>query len=463
MTLALSWPLLVAGLPLSVALLARLEVRTERLRMAALASAGLAMGSGLLALVIPELAALRLDGPAFLPSWLGAGLLSVSQLSTPLVPLPATLWLITLAATPRGRLDRTGIGRTSLTTALVTCAFLTENPVVLTLVWIATSLVFLRGLSRTEHGRVRRNSGLYLWASVVLLVAGVALTLVAGAPATEEAGLVLIMGAVLIRKGIFPFHAWIPNTFDRGRIGPTVLFCAPQLGTYVAAVLVVPRASEGLLQGVAALSLATAVYGAVLALVQHDARRATGYLFVSQSALVLAGLDSTSAEALAGSLVLWVSSALAFTGMARTVLALEARRGRLDLRTYHGGYEQMPLLAAGFLVLALACTGFPGTLGFVGEEMLLEGATHEFPVLGLMVVAASAFTGMAVLRMYFSLFCGRRSRGVRLGLRRREAIVMGALAAVLVTTGIFPRLIAESRYHAAKRMIEQRAEAAARR
>ena len=196
----------------------------------------------------------------------------------------------------------------------------------------------------------------------------------------------LVVVAALIRKGVFPFHAWIPEIFDRGRIGPTVLLCAPQMGSYVTAVLILPRATPEVLHVVAILALVTAAYGAALALVQTDARRACGYLFVSQSALVMAGLDCRSQAALSGSLVLWISSALAFAGLARIVLVLEARRGRLDLSRYHGGFERMPMLALSFLAMGLACTGFPGTLGFVGSELLLGGATAEFPLLGFFVV-----------------------------------------------------------------------------
>ena len=104
---------------------------------------------------------------------------------------------------------------------------------------------------------------------------------------------------------------------------------------------------------------------------------------------------------------MWLSAGLAFAGLARCVLVLEARRGRLDLTTYHGGYERMPLLAISFLAMGLACTGFPGTLGFIGQELLVDGAVDAFPVMGFAVVIASALTGLAVLRMYFSLFCGR--------------------------------------------------------
>ncbi|MCZ7686551.1 MAG: proton-conducting transporter membrane subunit [Sandaracinaceae bacterium] len=159
---------------------------------------------------------------------------------------------------------------------------------------------------------------------------------------------------------------------------------------------------------------------------------------MSQSALVMAGLDCTSPEALAGSLVLWISSGVAFAGLARAVLVLEARRGRLDLSTHHGGYERMPLLATSFLLMGLACTGFPGTLGFIGEELLIGGAVAEFPFLGFFVVVAGALTGLAVLRMCFSLFCGRRDDGGHLELLRREAVVFGAIAVFLVGAGLAP-------------------------
>jgi NADH-quinone oxidoreductase subunit M len=244
----------------------------------------------------------------------------------------------------------------------------------------------------------------------------------------------------------------VPEVFDHGRLGPAILFSAPQVGAYITVVLIVPRASPDMLRTIAILALGTAVYGAALALVQTSARRACGYLFMSQSALVMAGLDCTSVSALAGGLLVWLSAGLAFAGLARCVLVLEARRGRLDLTTYHGGYERMPVLAVSFLAMGLACTGFPGTLGFVGQELLVNGAVEAFPVMGFAVVIASALTGLAVVRMYFSLFCGRpdalAQSDLRLGLRRREAWTFGALVVALVGFGLVPRPLVDSRFAA---------------
>ena len=125
----------------------------------------------------------------------------------------------------------------------------------------------------------------------------------------------------------------------------------------------------------------------------------------------------------------------------------------------------MPLLAISFLCLGLACTGFPGTLGFVGQELLVDGAVDAFPVMGFGVVIASALTGLAVLRMYFSLFCGRSDvvshPSLRLGLTRPEAWTFVALVIALVGLGIAPRPLVDSRFTASEDILRLRQESTA--
>src|SRR5688572_12140050 len=392
----------------------------------------------------------------------GEALIRIDTLSAALLPFAAGLWLLTVAVTPRAALDRGGLRRTALATLITLACFLTESAVVLLLLSVVSVWMFQSALADPAHEYQRRVVSVYLGVSTLLFGVGVALLVGPGAGNTtiETAGMWLIVIAALVRKGIVPCHAWVPEVFDHGRLGPAILFNAPQLGAYMTVVLIVPRASPDMLRLIALLALGTAVYGAALALVQTSARRACGYLFMSQSALVMAGLDCTSVTALAGGLLVWLSAGLAFAGLARCVLVLEARRGRLDLRTFHGGYERMPLLAITFLGMGLACTGFPGTLGFVGQELLVDGAVDVFPVMGFAVVIASALTGLAVLRMYFSLFCGRASPpaapGLRFGLTRRETWTFVALVIALVGFGVAPRPLVDSRFVAASEILQVR-------
>ena len=452
----------LVALPVLVALSSFLSMDVERLRRVAVLAAAVALFSSLVIAASPGLRAVSIRSSALTGVPGGEAIVRVNTFAAALLPFAAGMWLLTVAVTPRASLDRGGLRRTALATLITLSSFLTESAVVLVLLSVASVWTFLSALVHPAQRYQRRIVAAYLGGSTLIFGAGVVLLIWPRARGTpvETVGVWLVVVAALVRKGIVPFHAWVPEVFDHGRLGPAILFTAPQLGAYITVVLIVPRASAELLRLVAILALGTAVYGAALALVQTTARRACGYLFMSQSALVMAGLDCTSAPALAGGLLVWLSAGLAFAGLARSVLVLEARRGRLDLTTYHGGYERMPVLAICFLSMGLACTGFPGTLGFVGQELLVDGAVDAFPVLGFAVVIASALTGLAVLRMYFALFCGRpdpaTSSVVHLGLTRREAWTFVALVMALVGLGIVPRPIVDSRFAAGDEILRLR-------
>src|SRR5262249_9376316 len=169
---------------------------------------------------------------------------------------------------------------------------------------------FLSALSDPAHQKQRRVVLVYLGVSTLIFGAGIVLLTGPGVghAKLETAGMWLIVIAALGPKGIVALQAWLPAGVDQGSLGPAILFNAPQVGAYMTVVLIVPRATPEMLRAIALLALGTAVYGAALALVQTSARRACGYLFMSQSALVMAGIDCTSATALAGGLLVRLSA-----------------------------------------------------------------------------------------------------------------------------------------------------------
>ena len=456
------WVGVVALIPALVILASFLQLDVERLRQSAVVAASSMLLAAIGLALSPRMRDFAIHTNAL--SWLSQGeaIVRINAFSSVLLPFAAALWLLTVAVTPRAALDKGGLRRTAFATMITFASFLTESGVLLWLLSAASVWNFRSALGDPEHRNQRRIVTVYLGVATIIFGIGVALLFGPGAGHSDmkQAGIWLIVIAALVRKGIVPFHAWIPEVFDRGRMGPAILFSAPQIGAYITAVLIVPRATPMMLDLIAYLALGTAVYGAALALVQSSARRACGYLFVSQSALVMAGLDCTSASALTGSLILWLSAGLAFAGLARCILVLEARRGQLDLTKYHGGYGRMPLFAISFLFMGLACTGFPGTLGFIGQELLVDGAVDAFPVMGFAVIVAAALTGLAVLRMYFSLFCGRPDTpshpGISFGLTRREAWTFVAVVLTLGIFGLLPRPLVDSRFIASDTILRER-------
>jgi NADH-quinone oxidoreductase subunit M len=150
---------------------------------------------------------------------------------------------------------------------------------------------------------------------------------------------------------------------------------------------------------------------------------------------------------------------MSLAGLGLTLRALEARTGRLSLVDYHGLYEHMPSLAVFFLLTGLASIGFPGTVGFVGAELLVEGAVNVDPVVGMLVVFVAALNGIAVLHAYFRLFTGtRHTTSISLRGRWPEKIAVLLLTALILGGGLVPQPGVASRYHAATEIIARRPE-----
>jgi NADH-quinone oxidoreductase subunit M len=138
--------------------------------------------------------------------------------------------------------------------------------------------------------------------------------------------------------------------------------------------------------------------------------------------------------------------------------ALEARFGRLSLMEYHGLYYHSPMLAVCFLVTGLASVGFPGTLGFISTDLLVDSCIEANPMVGIGVVAAAALNGIAVVRAYFLLFTGTRHVStVALGLGLRERIAVLTLMALIFGGGLFPQPGISSRFRAAEEILATRA------
>jgi NADH-quinone oxidoreductase subunit M len=106
----------------------------------------------------------------------------------------------------------------------------------------------------------------------------------------------------------------------------------------------------------------------------------------------------------------------------------------------------------------LASIGFPGTVGFVGAELLVEGAVDVYPHVGMLVVCAAALNGIAVLHAYFRLFTGSvHTASISLRARWPEKAAVLILTVLIVGGGLLPQPGVASRYHAATEIINRRA------
>ncbi|WP_315853395.1 proton-conducting transporter transmembrane domain-containing protein [Bremerella alba] len=380
----------------------------------------------------------------------------VDQLSAPLLPLGALLYLATVLTTLRTKVNRFSFGWTLFSESVLLATLGCREP------WIIILLMAIGIIPPWIELRNRRQSTrvylLHMGLFVGLLVVG---QLLVGADATAAnppilAGCLLTAGA-LIRSGICPLHCWMTDLFEKATFGTAILFVTPMAGAYVVMRLVFPIAPVWALQSIAVLSLITAIYSAGMALIQHESRRFFCYLFLSHSSLVLVGLEMATPIGLAGALCVWLSVGISLMGFGLALRSVEARTGRLSLDGFHGLYEHTPFLANMFLLTGLASIGFPGTIGFIGTELLIEGVIDVYPMVGFAVVLVAALNGIAVVRAYFHVFTGSRHLAtVSLVCRPPERITILIMAVLIIGGGLFPQPGVQSRYHAATELIKLR-------
>lgn len=382
----------------------------------------------------------------------------IDHLSAPLLPWLALLYFLIAIGSVQAKLKRFSFSWKLVYEAAVLAIFSCKDPWVLVTLLVLGTLppfVELRG-----RGKPTRVFTVHMLLYAGLLVLGQALVDRSASSEARSLWTTLpLLIAVLVRCGIVPFHIWVLDFFEQATLGTALLFVTPITGAYAAVRLVLPIAPQGVLHSMGLLSLVTAVYAAGMSLIQRDGRRFFCYLFLSHAALVVVGLEMVTAIGLTGALCVWLSVGLSLGGFGLTLRAIEARRGRLSLARFQGLYEHTPNLAMCFVLTGLGSVGFPGTFGFVGTEILVDGATVAYPYVGIAVVLAAAINGIAVVQAYFYLFTGTRyASSVPLRMRPRERYAVLTLATLILLGGFFPQPGVESRHQAAKDILELRSQ-----
>jgi NADH-quinone oxidoreductase subunit M len=391
------------------------------------------------------------------PGWgllqqvIGRPVLSLDELSAPLVPAVALLHFLVVLTTSRTKAARVSFGWLLAGAALRLAAFGCTTP------WLLIGLLAAATVppyvELVQRGKPTRVFALHMALFTGLLIFGWALV-EAGRP---EWGSVPLFLAVLLRSGTVPVHLWVADLFEHATFATALLYVTPIAGVYAALRLILPVTPDWVLTGIGLVSLATAAYAAGMAVVQREARRFFAYLFLSHASLILVGLELHTPVSMTGALALWFSVMLSLGGLGLVLRAVEARFGRLSLDAHRGLYEQSPALAGCFLLTGLASVGFPGTMGFVATELLVDGAVGADLFTGLVVVATAAVNGIAVVRAYLRLFTGgRHASSISLAITPRERFAALALAALIFGGGLWPQPGIATRHRAAEAVLKDR-------
>lgn len=330
----------------------------------------------------------------------------------------------------------------------------TNNLLVLLAAWALTTVPFLSGrllgarVWRPRIGLLLSSAALALACAEIVRSGGMrAIDHLAGRNPGGMTVFVLLVIAVIFRKGICPAHAWIADAAEGGPLIPAALLLNGHFGAFLVARLIVPlfpNATGDLFPVLSILALATALYVAIRALTENSPRRLIAFLALSQSAAILAGLESRTVEGMTGALVHLFVVTASTMGLFGILRLLEVRFGEnLSASRHFGLAEHAPRLAVFFAIFGLALVGLPGTLSFCSQELLIHGTLAAHSLIGLLLPVAIALNAVSIFRLFTRLFLGKRQTGftVMADALPRERWVLTAVALFVVLGGLFPSAI----------------------
>ena len=208
-----------------------------------------------------------------------------------------------------------------------------------------------------------------------------------------------------------PLHVWLPDSME----GPTPISALIHAATMVTAgIFMVARMSplfelsETALSFVTIIGATTALFMAILGIVQNDIKRVVAYSTLSQLGYMTVALGVSAYSAAIFHLMTHAFfKALLFLGAGSVIIALHHEQ---DLRKMGGLRRYMPITYATMWIGALALAGIPPFAGFFSKDAIIE-AVHLSTVRGhgyaeFAVTIGVFLTAFYTFRMLFLAFHG---------------------------------------------------------
>ncbi|MEZ0238819.1 MAG: NADH-quinone oxidoreductase subunit M [Methylophilaceae bacterium] len=257
--------------------------------------------------------------------------------------------------------------------------------------------------------------------------------------------------AFAVKIPMWPVHTWLPDAHVEAPTGGSVVLAAImlKLGAYGFlrfAMPIAPDAAHYLATPMIVLSLIAVVYIAFVALAQQDMKKLIAYSSISHMGFVTLGLFIFNPLGMEGGVVQMISHGFISGAMFLCVGVLYDRMHSRQIADYGGVVNTMPTFTAFAVLFAMANAGLPGTSGFVGEFMVILAAVQEnfwyaFLAATTLILGA-AYTLWMVKRVFFGAV-GNSHVAELQDLNKREFVILGVLALMVLGFGLYPQPITE--------------------
>jgi NADH-quinone oxidoreductase subunit M len=255
--------------------------------------------------------------------------------------------------------------------------------------------------------------------------------------------------AFLVKMPAFLLHGWMPDAYRAAPLPVLIVFSGvlAKVGAYGFLRVVLPLFPDATVEFqevVLVISLASILYGSVMAFTQTNVRLIAGYSSVAQLGFITAGIFALQADGADGAILQSVNHGLVVAPLLVIVALLLERTGSEDIREMGGMAMRAPVLAALFLIVALATLAMPGSANFIGEFYILNGLFQAKIVFAFVAITGVAMSAYYALRLYQQTMHNRRPDGLlsrEIGFR--DGLVLVPLVLCILGLALYPQLVLE--------------------
>ena len=249
-----------------------------------------------------------------------------------------------------------------------------------------------------------------------------------------------------VKVPMWPVHTWLPDAHVEAPTAGSVILAGVLLkmggyGFLRFSLPMFPLATHDFMPMVFTLSIVAVIYTSLVALVQKDMKKLIAYSSVAHMGFVTIGIFTVQVQGVEGALFQMLSHGIVSGALFLCVGVIYDRMHTREISRYGGLVSRMPVYAVMFMLFTLASVGLPGTAGFVGEFLVLNGAFQVnswvafFAAFGL--ILGPAYALYLYRRVVFGKLVHEDLKTI-LDLNPREIFLFVPLVLVVLWMGIYP-------------------------
>lgn len=268
------------------------------------------------------------------------------------------------------------------------------------------------------------------------------------------------MAAFLVKMPLFPFHAWLPLTHTQAPVGTLLLSgLFLKMGSYGILRFVTPNlfaVTEQWGTVFIVLGVFSMFYGAFAAYRQKSFRSVIAYSSLAHMGLLLVGTMTRHEYAVSGAIIQNVAHSLA-NALLFVVVCMHMSRAKTDNLADMQPPRSFVYWAA-FSIAVFSAIAVPGTIGFVGEFLILFGLSFKSWPLTMVAIFTVVLSAAYMLRLFHKI----RKNPVDTSWRPNglERICLILLSVVIIGFGVYPTLLGDYARNTAKALLVTPAQAA---